>query len=202
MKPRLFLISLFITHTYAYFYKSGFMTSLPFQGAMATAQRNNSLLLFGGENATSHYTNTFYQLTQTSSTYDWSTVPQTNTPPGVSYAQAVVVNNSNDMYVMGGMNQDTLGQMAPLQYYKYSFDSQSWTAASTNNLTNATGVPLNRYLFSATYDGNNTIYIFGGRIYLLGTLPYFHKFDISTGQFTELPSPGITCSGHTASYLR
>ncbi|KAG1149970.1 hypothetical protein G6F37_000920 [Rhizopus arrhizus] len=177
------------------------MENLPYQGAIATAQRNNSLLLFGGENATSHYTNTFYQLTQTSSTYDWSTVPQTNTPPGVSYAQAVVVNNSNDMYVIGGMDQDTLGQMAPLQYYKYSFDSQSWTAASTNNLTNATGVPLNRYLFSATYDGNNTIYIFGGRIYLFSTLPYFHKFDISTGQFTELPGPGVSCSGHTASYL-
>ncbi|KAG1556680.1 hypothetical protein G6F47_006263 [Rhizopus delemar] len=169
---------------------------------MATAQRNNSLLLFGGENATSHYTNTFYQLTQTSSTYDWSTVPQTNTPPGVSYAQAVVANNNNDMYVMGGISNATSVQDTLLQYYKYSFNSQSWTAASTNNLTNATGVPLNRYLFSATYDGANTIYIYGGvTVFTKNILADFYKFDITTGTFTELPNPNLFRYGHTASYL-
>ncbi|RCI06537.1 hypothetical protein CU098_012763 [Rhizopus stolonifer] len=174
------------------------MSNLPFKGAMATAQRNSSLFMFGGENATSHYTNSFYQLTQTSSTYDWAEVPQTNPPEPVAYAKAAMANDV--MYVFGGISNNTISQILPLQYNQYSFNTQSWTAGSTNNQTNTTGLPINRYFSSATFDGQNTIYIYAGALNSSIVFSDFFKFDITTNTFTELPNPGIPRYGHTASY--
>jgi N-acetylneuraminic acid mutarotase len=187
----------------AYFYLPNSMLNLPFQGGMATAQRNNTLIMFGGENATDRFTNNLYQLSQLSDTFQWQAIEQKDPPPGTLYGQAVVTNN-NFMYLFGGMTNDTKEKILPLQYYRFSFDTNTWTAAPTNteNMPSNATFPVNRMLFSATYDGQNKIYIYGGSINSSLPLPDFHVFDITTHQFTRLPDPNFFRYGHTASYLR
>lgn len=197
-----------IAFTDAYFYVPNFMSNLPFQGGMATAQRNNTLLMFGGENATNRFTNNLYQISQLPNTFQWQVLEQNNRPPGTLYGQAIVANNNNHMYLLGGVTNTTINQVAPFQYYQFAFDTNTWTAAATNNgnvSSNATITPMNRYAFSATYDGQNKIYILGGAISGINGTKFFNDFyvlDTTTHQFTQLPGPNVSRSGHTASYLR
>lgn len=187
----------------AYFYVPNFMSNLPFKDGMATSSRNgNSLVMFGGENATNSYTNDLYQLTQTSESFNWQILNQNNPPPGTLYGQAVVANNNN-MYLLGGITNATNGQIAPFQNYQFSFESNTWTPSPNNSIvmTNTTAFPANRKLHTATYDNQSTIYIYGGALneaYVFGDL---FKFDISTQQYTSLPG-NISRFGHTASLLR
>jgi N-acetylneuraminic acid mutarotase len=188
----------------AYFYVPNFMSNLPFQGGMATATRNNNtLLMFGGENATNSYTNNLYQLTQSSDTFNWQILQQNNAPPGTLYAQAVVTNNNNNMYLLGGMTNTTNNQIVPLQNYQFSFSTNTWTPSSSNNVTlsNTTQLPYNRKLFSATYDNQNKIYIYGGALNETAIFSDFYSLDITTQQYTALPTPQIPRYGHTASLL-
>lgn len=188
----------------AYFYVTNFMSNLPFKDGMATSTRNgNSLVMFGGENATNSYTNDFYQLTQTSESFNWQILNQNNPPPGTLYGQAVVTNNNN-MYLLGGVTNATNGQMVPFQNYLFSFDSNTWTASSNNSIvmTNTTQFPYNRKLHTATYDNQSTIYIYGGALNDRDVFSDFFKFDITTQQYTSLPTTGIPQFGHTASLLR
>ncbi|PHZ17864.1 galactose oxidase [Rhizopus microsporus ATCC 52813] len=178
------------------------MSKLPFKGGMATAQRNSSLLLFGGENSTTRFTNTFYSLTQTTTSFTWNTLPQKNPPPGVVYAQAVMANNNN-FYLLGGLTESANNQ-STLPYYSYSFDTQTWTAAPSNTANNGTNstLPGNRYFHSVAYDGQNSIYIYGGgSANGTGVFSDLYKLDITTGQFTLLQDSTIRRYGHTASYL-
>lgn len=188
----------------AYFYVPNFMSNLPFKGSMATATRNNSLILFGGENATNAYTQDLYQLTQTPTSFNWQVLLQNNPPPGTLYGQSVVTNNNNNMYLLGGMTNTTNNQVFPFQTYQYSFGSNTWTPSPLNNvsLTNTTAVPLNRKLHSVTYDNNNKIYIYAGAINATAVYNDFFSLDISTQQYTSLPTPGVRRFGHTASFLR
>ncbi|OBZ81729.1 Acyl-CoA-binding domain-containing protein 4, partial [Choanephora cucurbitarum] len=167
---------------------------------MATAQRNSSLIMFGGETPLSTFNNSnMYELTQTSNSFDWRTINQVNAPPGNIYGQAVVSSDQNRMYLLGGMTNATDNREVPFQYYTFNFQNNSWTAAPTN--TNATNMPLNRKLFSATYDNANKIYIYGGALNSTAIFNNFFSFDISTNQFTPLASPNVYRFGHTASYL-
>ena len=185
----------------AYFYVPNFASVLPFTGGMATAQRNSSLIMFGGETPLSTFNNSnMYELTQTSNSFDWRTINQVNAPPGNIYGQAVVSSDQNRMYLLGGMTNATDNREVPFQYYTFNFQNNSWTAAPTN--TNATNMPLNRKLFSATYDNANKIYIYGGALNSTAIFNNFFSFDISTNQFTPLASPNVYRFGHTASYLR
>ncbi|GAA5799861.1 hypothetical protein HPULCUR_005280 [Helicostylum pulchrum] len=170
---------------------------------MATATRNNSLILFGGENATNAYTQDLYQLTQTPTSFNWQILQQNNPPPGTLYGQAVVTSNNNNMYLLGGMTNTTDNQVFPLQTYQYSFESNTWTPSPSNNLsiTNATTVPWNRKLHSVTYDNNNKIYIYAGAVNTTAVFDDFFSLDTSTQQYTRLPSPGVARFGHTASFL-
>ncbi|KAI8080391.1 hypothetical protein BDF21DRAFT_418922 [Thamnidium elegans] len=185
----------------AFFYVPNFMSNLPFKGGMATATRNNSLIMFGGENATNAYTQDLYQLTQTPTSFNWQILQQNNPPPGTLYGQAVVANNN--MYLLGGMTNTTDNQVFPLQLHQYSFDSNTWTSSPSNNLsiTNATAVPWNRKLHSVTYDNNNKIYIYAGSVNMTSVFGDFFSFDISTQQYTSLPNPGVGRFGHTTSFL-
>lgn len=198
----LFLLS--ISFTNAYFYVPNFMSNLPFQGGMATAQRNNTLLMFGGENATNRFTNNLYQLSLISDIFQWQVLEQRNPPPGTLNGQAVVVNNNSNMYLLGGMTNKTVDQLAPFQSYRFAFDTNTWTAAAANNAnpSSNTTILANRMLFSATYNGLNKIYIYGGAINDTHVLSDFYVMDTITGQFTKLPDVGIPRYGHTASYLR
>ncbi|KAI9276084.1 hypothetical protein BY458DRAFT_506317 [Sporodiniella umbellata] len=201
MRLSLFVSLFFLGQAYGYFYKSEFRSTLPFKGGMATAQRNNSLYLFGGESADESYSNSFYQLTQTTDSYQWSLVPQTNPPESLRYAKAVVANDV--LYLFGGVSRSTENKLMPLQYYTYSFSTHAWTAGATNQQANATQLPMNRQYFSATYDGQHSIYLFGGGVNGTHFLNDFYKFDITTGTFTNLTWPlgQIYYYGHTASYL-
>lgn len=187
-----------------YFYVPNFMSNLPYKNAMATSTRNgNSLVLFGGENGTNAYTNDLYQLTQTSESFNWQILNQNNPPPGTSYSQSVVTNNNN-MYLLGGMTNATNNQLAPFQNYQYSFDSNTWTASPNNSIimTNTTNFPTNRKLHTATFDNQNSIYIYAGALNDTIIFGDFFKFDILTQQYTSLPSDNVRRFGHTASLLR
>lgn len=180
------------------------MSNLPFQDGSATAVRNNNaLVLFGGENATNSYTNNLYQLTQTSDSFNWQILQQNNAPPGALYGQAIVVNNNNNMLLLGGMTNITNNQMVPLQNYQFDFNTNTWTPSSNNNATisNTTALPLNRKLFTATYDNQNKIYIYGGALNGTAIFSDFYSLDITTQQYTQLPNPQVARYGHTASLL-
>lgn len=163
------------TTVHAYFYVPNFMSTLPFGGGMATAQRNNSMILFGGENDSTSYANTLYQLTQNSTGFTWEALPQKNAAQGVVYAQAIVSRDQSSLMVIGGQGNFTATPPStngttnsttpsntttiPLQLQLYNFNSASWTTY------NKPGVELveNRKLFSATYmESANKIYIYGG----------------------------------------
>ncbi|KAG0167483.1 hypothetical protein DFQ28_005978 [Apophysomyces sp. BC1034] len=179
------------------------MASLPFQGGMAYVQRNNSLIVYGGANATSRYTNKLYQLTQSTDTFTWEELPQQGPlPPGSVYSQAVLSTSGNNMLVIGGMYSQATVQ-SPLQIYVYRFDTHTWTASATNTPTNTTtGVPLNRKLFSATGDKSNNVYICGG-IDANNSQVFsdFYMFSPTTLSFTKLPDVQEPRYGHTSSLL-
>ncbi|RCI01423.1 hypothetical protein CU098_003405 [Rhizopus stolonifer] len=169
---------------------------------MAYTQKNNSLYLYGGENATVRYTNDLYKLTQTETSYNWEIVPQKNAPNGSVYSQSYITADGNNMVVMGGMSNATEGKEAPLQIYTYNFASQTWTAAPTNtgNVTGA--MPYNREFFSLTYDSKNQkTYIFGGAV--SGANAVFNDLHVLDANFnaTALASTPTGRYGHTASII-
>lgn len=186
----------------AYFYVPNFMSSLPFQGGSAFAQRgSNSIVIFGGENGTTPYTNGLYQLQQTGDTFTWQALEQQNPPPGSTYGQAIVSNTGSTFLLMGGLSQTQSNQSLPLQMYSYNFDTKTWGAWGGNTNANASGVPLNRQRFTATYDNNTSVYIYAG-VANNNILGDFYKLDTSKMQFTKLSDPGQPRYGHTASILR
>jgi N-acetylneuraminic acid mutarotase len=192
----------------AYFDLPKLTDSLPFTGGMATALFNNRLYMFGGEASVNRFNENFYQLTKTEDTFEWKILQQNNPPPGTTYAQAVVTNSGLEMYLLGGVSISTDNQVLPLQYYKYTFDTNTWTAAATNAVSftpNFAGrLPLNRKLFSATCDNKNKIYIYGGTVNSTAVFTDFFFLDTITGTFTPLARPpsGVGRYSHTATLLR
>ncbi|KAI8377308.1 hypothetical protein BD560DRAFT_367080 [Blakeslea trispora] len=187
----------------AYFYVPSFSNVLPFKGGMAYARKDKSLYLFGGENATTSYTNNLYKLTQTDSSYNWELVPQTNAPDGTMYAQSYVTADGSNMVVMGGMTNATAGKDAPLQIRSYNFASQTWTQPSTNTgNASATSFPLNREFFSLAYDSKNQkSYVFGGAVSGAGKV--FNDLQVLDASFkpTALKATPSGRYGHTASII-
>jgi N-acetylneuraminic acid mutarotase len=173
---------------------------------MISAQVNNSLYLFGGENATVTYTNDLYKLTQTDSTYTWEVVPQTNAPNGTIYGQGYVTSDNQNMVVMGGVTNATKASAMNLQIYSYNFASQTWTANASNNAVvseNDTSVLFNREAFSATYDSKTQqTYVFGGTLAARDAI--FSDFRVLDANFkvTNLNTPNVGRYGHTASLTR
>jgi hypothetical protein len=210
----LFFTALFayLSTVQAYFYVPSFMNSLPFRGGMAFAQKNDSLYLFGGENATVHYTNDLYKLTQTSTSYTWEVVPQINPPNGTVYSQSYITADGENMVLLGGMSNTTYGRGLPLQMYTYNFGSKTWTAHPNNNanLTSTSpGFIYNRQFFSASHDKKNQLtYIFGGAVSPAnpssGSGTVFndlHVLDANLNAKRLEPTP-FGRYGHTASVLR
>lgn len=201
------LLSTTILSVQGYFYVPTFMNNLPFKGGMAYAQKNNSLYLFGGENATVGYTNDLYKLTQTPTSYSWEVVPQQNAPNGTTFGQSYITANGENMVLIGGMTATTFGRGLPMQIYTYNFASASWTADPNNLVTNvSTPIPANfvynREFFTATYDAKNQkTYIFGGAISKSNTVfNTLHVYD-QNFQATALPSTMYGRYGHAACVL-
>lgn len=192
----------------AYFYVPSFMNNLPFKGGMASAQHNNSLYLFGGENATSKYTNDLYQLTQTSTTYNWQRVEQITPPNGTLYSQSFFTADGENMILMGGMSNATAGRGLPMQIYNFNLPSKTWTAHNQNK-NESVGNPIpadfvfNKEFFTATYDPKNKLtYVFGGAITALNTV--FNTLHVYDAQFVPkaLAPTQFGRYGHTTSILR
>ncbi|KAI9340364.1 hypothetical protein BD770DRAFT_372607 [Pilaira anomala] len=196
----------------AFFYEPSIMPRLPYQSDMASATRNNSLVLFGGSNITHAFSKELYQLTQTSDSFDWQALEQMNPPTITGYGKAVITNSNQIMYLIGGSNPSNKKQELPLQVYQYSFESSTWTSSPENSLSafDITSFPRNRYFHSVTYDNNNKIYIYGGAAnstfskngtYSYDTVDDFFSFDITTQEYSRLPDSNEARYDHTASLL-
>lgn len=198
---------LLVNSVQGYFYVPTFMNNLPFKGGMAYAQKNDSLYLFGGENATVGYTNDLYKLTQTATSYNWEIVPQQNAPNGTTFGRSYITADGQNMVLMGGMSATTFGRGLPMQIYTYNFASQSWTANPNNANTNVSNpIPANfvynREFFTATYDAKNQkTYVFGGAVSKSNTVfNSLHVYDANF-QATALPSTQYGRYGHAAGVL-
>jgi N-acetylneuraminic acid mutarotase len=181
------------------------MANLPFKGGMSTSTRGkDSLIMFGGENATDSYTNNLYKLSQVGESFTWEILQQNNPPPGTLYGQSVITKDNNNMYLLGGMTNATNNQRVPFQSYQYSFPTSTWTASPNNNvnIANSTTLPLNRKLFSATFNGDSKAYIYGGALNATTVFNDFFTFDTTTQQYAPLPPTDIGRYGHSASLLR
>jgi N-acetylneuraminic acid mutarotase len=200
----------------AYFYVPNFMSTLPFGGGMATAQRNNSMVLFGGETDSTAYANTLYQLTQSDTGFTWKSLPQNNAAQGAVYAQAIVSQDQSSLMVIGGQGNfsaqspsnatnstspatSSNSTALPLQLQLYNFASASW---STFSPPANTAMPNNRKLFSATYSSSsNKVYIYGGATDEQNVFNDLWVMDGKTSVFTQL-KPYYARYGHTGSMTR
>ncbi|CAO3660620.1 unnamed protein product [Rhizopus stolonifer] len=204
MKSSILFLTIVLLSTFqsvqGYYYLSSLANSLPFKGMMASARSNNTLYLFGGENATAHYSNDLYKLTQTSDGFTWSVVQQTNAPAGTASSQAFVTSDQQNMVLLGGMSTDTVGKVAPLQISTFNFASQSWTSNTNQNQTITNDFIYNREAFSATYDSSSqNTYVFGGDN-TSAVFSSLHKLD-SSFQSSALQSAPEARYGHTTSIL-
>ncbi|KAI8989592.1 hypothetical protein BDB01DRAFT_718454 [Pilobolus umbonatus] len=203
-----YLVALFalLTSVNAYFYVPNFAQSLPFKNAMAYAQVDNSLYLYGGETSVSRYTNELYKLTKTETAFSWETVNQANQLEGSSYSKAYVTADKQNLVVVGGDTNQTVGRGLPMQINVFNFASQSWTPGPNNDL-NITGTPpagflYNKQSFSLNFDSKTqNAYLFGGAL-AGGSIAFndFHVLDSSLNA-RALPSTPYPRYGHTASLL-
>ncbi|KAI8881518.1 hypothetical protein K501DRAFT_324461 [Backusella circina FSU 941] len=180
------------------FYFPDQRSPFPAIGNMATAQRNNSLVMFGGKNATINNANELFQLTLSNNSFTFQKLPQLNRPDGTSDGRAVIVNDQNTMYLLGGFTNTTIGQDLPLQMYSYDFATSNWSTLQPVTLST---IPQNRALHSSVYDGNRSVYILGG----LNASAFFSDFfvmDTITNEITTLPNLPAEIFGHTMSYMR
>ena len=197
------LLQLLIGYCHGYFNAPNLQNTLPFQSMIASAQRNSSLLLFGGENATNSYTNEFFQLTQIENGFSWTTLPQTNPPPPTSMGKAVYVDGSDALLLIGGMSSGTANLLGPIQIYLHDFASTNWQPWGGNNATNATGIPANRIEFSVSLDNQSSrIYVYGGGVNSTIAFNDLWVLDMATMAFAQLPSSDVARYGHSTSLLR
>ncbi|KAF7725759.1 hypothetical protein EC973_009376 [Apophysomyces ossiformis] len=191
-----------ISSVHGYFNIPNYMATLPFQGGMAYVQRNNSLIVYGGANATSRYSNKLFQLTQTANNFIWEEIPQQGAlPPPSAYAQAVISTTGASMLVIGGAYNQTTAQ-SPLQIYVYQFANNAWSSPPGNTQSNVSTAPANRISFSATADKSNNVYIYGGTdVGKTQVYSQLYMYSPSTNSFTALPDPQVGRYGHTASLL-
>ncbi|KAI7868837.1 hypothetical protein BDF14DRAFT_1788236 [Spinellus fusiger] len=196
------LLASFIVTAHAYVDVSNLVNTLPFMGGGAVTQRNNSLVLFGGENAVSNYLSDLYLLTQTPSSYTWQTIPQNNPPPGNIYGQATLSGDEDTLLLIGGMTASTAYKYLPMQMYQYSFRNTSWLPWQGNtNLNTTLPTPPNRMRFSATAGPNNKVYICGGAINMNSILADMWVLDSLSMTFTPLPPLNAPRYAHSASLL-
>ncbi|KAL0079999.1 hypothetical protein F4703DRAFT_1796332 [Phycomyces blakesleeanus] len=190
------------TTSNAYFYVPNLMNNLPFMGGNAVAQRNNSLVLYGGEDALSNYKSDLYMLTQMPTTYTWHQIHQNNSVPGNSYGQAVMSNDAEIMFLIGGVTKNTKNLFLPMQIYKFLFSTGNWDPWEGNtNLNTTLPVPPNRQRFSAIAGPNNKVYICGGALNESAIFGDFWELDTTTMKFTELARLNAPIYAHTASLL-
>jgi N-acetylneuraminic acid mutarotase len=101
MKSCIFFLTAFFAFTTTV-HGSFDVPDLPAMYGMISAQLDNSLYLFGGQDHASTYYNDLYKLTLIDSTYKWETLPQKNAPDGTIYGQGYITFDNKSMVIMGG----------------------------------------------------------------------------------------------------
>ncbi|KAI8333639.1 hypothetical protein BC941DRAFT_380106 [Chlamydoabsidia padenii] len=192
---------LFISPSFGYYSSQPeLLVTLPLKEGVAADKRGQSLIVVGGESNLEKYTNGLNQLTQTPTGYNWTTLPQQNTPPASAYGRAVVAKDGNTMLLIGGITNATNNQAVPLQIYQYNFGTTAWSGQVNTAANNAT--PVNRWLHTTTQDPNTgKIYIYGGAFNTSVMFADFWLLDPTTMAFTALPAPQIRRYGHTATLM-
>jgi len=152
----------------AYFDTGANTDAMPFMDGMVSVNRNDTIIYYGGENATSPYTNQMYALSNIiSGSPTFSQVPQTSPGPYILYGQAVLSSTgqtagnaagaampqtrmmfsasyvNKKLYVYGGVTTDNLGYFNDFWSLDLTTTPYTWT-----NLT-TTGLPI-RYGHTAT----------------------------------------------------
>lgn len=185
---------------HAYFDTGANTDAFPFMDGMVSVNRNNTIIYYGGENATTPYTNQMYGLSNIlTGSPTFNKIQTTNAGPAVLYAQAVISASGDSMLLLGGTNP-VIASNVSLGVYQFSFPTNTWF---TVNATGAT-MPQNRMMFSATLVGSK-LYVYGG--VTTDNLGYFNDFwslDLASGQYawTNLTSAGLPIRyGHTATAL-
>jgi hypothetical protein len=203
-----FLTALFAFNTsvHGLFNVSYLKNTIPTGGSMFSAQLDNSLYLFGGENDTVAFGNELYKLTLTDNTFNWEVISQINRPNGAVNGQGYMTSDNQNMVIMGGVTADNNVNLLNLQIYTYNFANQTWTANFKNSAAvneNDTSVLSNRESFSATYDPNTQkTYVLGGCLSASGYM--FSDFRVLDANFkvAGLNSPNVARYGHSASLTR
>jgi hypothetical protein len=186
---------------HAYFDTGADTDTMPFMDGMVSVNQNNTIIYYGGENATTPYTNQMYALSNIlSGSPTFAKVPQTNAGPDILYGQAVISSTGKTMLVLGGANP-ALASNATLPVFQFDFTTNTWAVGATAG----SPMPQTRMMFSATLVGTK-LYVYGG--VTTDNLGYFNDFwslDLSQSPYTwtNLTTAGLPIRySHTATALR
>lgn len=205
----LYVIILPLPLIHASFIAPNLQASLPFRAAMATAVRNNTMLLFGGKGSGPPYLNDLYELTQHEKTYTWRRIPHANqAPPGVMYSRAIYDDRTDALLVFGGSVMVTTFGRNPLQVYRYDFGTNHWETLM-NSTIDLKGQPWpdNRFHFDMAYDPSQHIaYLAGGHISGNGSYVASDMWSVAIDgrnlSFKRLPDMPAARHGHTMSFIK
>ncbi|KAI8582373.1 hypothetical protein K450DRAFT_228657 [Umbelopsis ramanniana AG] len=189
---------------HAYFDTGANTDAMPFMDGMVSVNRNDTIIYYGGENATTPYTNQMYALSNIlSGSPTFSKVPQTNAGPNILYGQAVISSTGQTMTVVGGANP-AFASNATLPIFQFNFATNSWSVGTTAGAAAGGPMPQTRMMFSASLV-KTKLYIYGG--VTTDNLGYFNDFwslDLSTTPYTwtNLTTTGLPVRyGHAATVL-
>ena len=189
----------------AYFDTGANTDAMPFMDGMVSVNRNDTIIYYGGENATSPYTNQMYALSNIiSGSPTFSQVPQTSPGPYILYGQAVLSPTGQNMMLVGGANP-AFASNATLPIFQFDFTTNAWSTGQTAGNAAGAAMPQTRMMFSASYV-NKKLYVYGG--VTTDNLGYFNDFwslDLTTTPYTwtNLTTTGLPIRyGHTATVLR
>ena len=143
------------------------------------------------------------QISNQNGVYGTLNVPSVNNIPGGRQATGCTQDNAGNFYLFGGLGYPAVGVGGYLNdLWKFNPNNLTWTWVSgtqsvnipcnygTLNQTSSATQPGGRYSPAIWKDGQNSIYLFGGRgqdlTTFAGDLNDLYKFDLSLNQWTWL----------------
>lgn len=135
--------------------------------------------------------------------YGTINVPSTSNIPGGRHAAGCTQDNAGNFYLFGGLGYPAVGVGGYLNdLWKFNPTNLTWTWVSgtqsvnipcnygTQNQPSSTTLPGGRYSPAMWKDGQNSLWMFGGRgqdlTTFAGDINDFYRFDLTTNQWTWL----------------
>ncbi|KAI9318124.1 hypothetical protein BX666DRAFT_1935011 [Dichotomocladium elegans] len=179
--------------------------TLPYRSAVASAQRDNSITVFGGLGNTGRCLNEMFALTQTETGYDFSTISRLRNAPFTVYSKAVYDKQNDALIVIGGTLPALEQVMAPLNVFWYDFTTDNWT--NLTSLSDAIAIwPENRIYFDLVHDTTTrSIYLSGGSLNRTIAFKDMWKIQIhgrANVTFEQLPGFPSPRYSHTMTLLQ